>query len=956
MKVKTTDGVYRKNPQLEELHDIISEIKTEKNMISVTKIRASNNDVDIKLIKKGMKMFEVLIDYTDENRLKSNGIVYFDIDKKDNIGVDFQSLRDSIALNPKTKFCFISPSGGMKIGIQTDFIQDVNDITKANYKKCYDFVHDWLLKEFKFQHDKAVRVLTTTCFTSYDPDAFWNDNPEVYQVLNDVLSLEETQSIVTSYNPNVSHDYAEKLFLSVPSNASYNDRLIANYMILHYSSHNAYELMLSHWDKSADTLKKNIRTQKQNSRFGNIESVKKIIIESGGKVPPSDGFTGGAKRMMMVAEKSSHKFSSLLSVEDAQQQLEKCISRFFEEKTSMCLKVSSGFGKTETIFKYIAKYAQDNKILFLSPTHKLLTEGEKRLNEIARKEGISDYWLIAPTHISGKSSNYAEQNNICLNTENKKKYLQENVPIPQSACKKCLFYGECDYAQQFNNVSSLRFAATVSIFNKQSIWENGSTENYGRYVPKSKDWTPNFIIVDESIVQILNHKVNSSAGSPAIRQIILDIDAKISLIDSIKNNSEQIITDYNSMANTKKKLSFTTDDTYIHEYNKFEPAEYAILEAFRRVIASNYDVLELHGFNNSKGMNEKTNLSFSELQRISAHYRNIPMLVLDATANEMVMREIYPNNEFHDISIQPSGKIDIYQCQNATFSKHFLDNNENIQALIKQIKEIIISNKPKNIGLITYMNLGERKNFDAYLAKALNFENIIFRHFMDLRGTNEFEDVDLMFVVGRHQLSYQDTIGNTEAIFQTVFKQEYKALPVPVKMSDGTSMTLSNKVFVDERVQATSDQFCRSETIQAIGRSRFFYGSQKKVYFFSNEALGSEVSINSFFDFDHPQTPPFWAKMQEIGYVRTEKRFMIELGFSKRNLELEDRVGIIANFISRGCELHEINVTTKQYKKEVHEYLVYDQKRFELFINNDNNKRPTLIAATNCLKESYLNL
>ncbi|WP_223429048.1 hypothetical protein, partial [Tateyamaria pelophila] len=273
-----------------------------------------------------------------------------------------------------------------------------------------------------------------------------------------------------------------------------------------------------------------------------------------------------------------------------------------------------------------------------------------------------------------------------------------------------------------------------------------------------------------------------------------------------------------------------------------------------------------------------------------------------------------------------------HQCQNAPFSKAFLGKDGYLDALIHQMKGIISQSNAKSVGVITYMNLGNIKNFDELLSKKLNLPKVQFKHFGGIRGTNEFSDLDLIFVVGRHQISRQDTVAVAETIFQTRLDDDIENMPSPVRMSDGSSKVLSNHVFTDRKVKATYDQQCRSETIQAIMRSRPFYGKGKDVFFFSNEALGEDVEVHSFFDFTYPDMPQYWEKMKEIGFVRTERRFLKELGYTEKMLVPKGRQGIIDNFIERGCRLVKVEGVTDQYKTVTYEYLVYDEGSFREYL------------------------
>jgi len=961
MMTKVTDGIYRKNVRYESLDQLIKNIRSNENRKMIDQYRSIKGRKKAKQFKKRMPMFEVCINHSCPEGLRSNGLVYFDIDKKDNPNINIEELKNSIISLPATKFAFFSPSGGLKFAIQTDFIKEVSEAAKARYKSAYDLVHQWLLSKFSFNHDRAVRMLTATCFTSYDPVAYFCENPVPFLIKDQIRNYEETEFQSGKSLAVIPESYAEELFLSVPSNVSYQDILICNYMIMKYSPLNAEFLILNHWDKDNRKLKQNIASQKRNASFGSIKAVQKIVLDNGGKLPSSPNHGKGAQRKLMIAEQCDHRFDDLLEPDAAKELMENQIERFFDEKVSMCLRVSAGFGKTESVLKSIARHASSHKIAYFAPTHNLLDEAETRYIELSKRDGTYQ-WHLKPNHIYSRSGTNSDLLNLCNNTPVRERYRQEQRPIRYTECLNCHFNGECNYVEQFNNTSNITFRPTINLFNRKGVWEDGSSEYHeedkksatyevknpdgsveleGKTIPRKNASKPDFIIVDENVLHLDRFSVDGNAKSKSLKLILLDLhehresndSEKTSFRDylsqSVKNHLDQVIDDYDDLHDQWNSLRWRTGEFYFDALQNFSEQEFSILEALYRFVVSGCEKSELYGFTfvtNQEGVGK---LSLGKMRHVADHYQDIPVLVLDATANEMVMRQIFPEIEFHAIDVKPNGNVKVYQCQNATFSRDFLKDTQVIDRLIEQMNDIIRDCEASKVGLITYLNVGKIGNFDKFLAEKLDHKNVIFRHFGDTRGTNKLGDVDVFFQIGKQQMSYQDTVAQAEAVFHTDLDQEMVTVPVPVRMSDGGSMALSNRIFSDERVMAVYDQLSRSETIQAVARSRPIFGSEKSVYLFTNEALGGDIAVTNFLDFDHPYAPPYWENLIKRGFVRTKTSFMRELGYTEKQLQNGGKQKVILNFTSRGCEIVSVSFKNRHYKNEVHEYLVYDKVAFD---------------------------
>lgn len=102
-----------------------------------------------------------------EDRLASHsGIIFIDIDAKDNPGLRVKDLVDKDALCQ-----FISPGGkGIKLAYRCKSVK-----TAAEHRRIFDAVVDRLVaKDVKIKVDPVVKSIASLQFVSYDPEAYYN--------------------------------------------------------------------------------------------------------------------------------------------------------------------------------------------------------------------------------------------------------------------------------------------------------------------------------------------------------------------------------------------------------------------------------------------------------------------------------------------------------------------------------------------------------------------------------------------------------------------------------------------------------------------------------------------------------------------------------------------------------------------------------------------------------------
>ncbi|EKP0261225.1 hypothetical protein JFQ93_002512 [Aeromonas sobria] len=114
----------------------------------------------------------------EDKAMTHNGIMVMDVD---NIGQAVaEELRQLIMTSPVGRylaFTFISPSGGLKIGIQTDYRKHDPEWYQYCYKKIFKLFVKLGAPEVSL--DKSTCNFNRLTYLSYDPDATFNPKPSV---------------------------------------------------------------------------------------------------------------------------------------------------------------------------------------------------------------------------------------------------------------------------------------------------------------------------------------------------------------------------------------------------------------------------------------------------------------------------------------------------------------------------------------------------------------------------------------------------------------------------------------------------------------------------------------------------------------------------------------------------------------------------------------------------------
>ncbi|WP_167853496.1 hypothetical protein, partial [Roseovarius aestuariivivens] len=209
-----------------------------------------------------------------------------------------------------------------------------------------------------------------------------------------------------------------------------------------------------------------------------------------------------------------------------------------------------------------------------------------------------------------------------------------------------------------------------------------------------------------------------------------------------------------------------------------------------------------------------------------------PVLLLDATADPLLLDELLPFTDFSRIDVRQNAIV--VQVYDQTGSNTFWNENEDkVEQLVEVLKAWVSSGERPL--LISHKPLAAR-------LRTMNLEGVKVGHFGGIRGSNEFEYCTVVFITGRNSPPAALVEQQARAIFweaepPLVFEDTSDHLPLMLqgywqseKNQQPQSGVLIN-VFRDPRIAAVHQQIREAETIQAIARLRLVWAEHPKYVF-----------------------------------------------------------------------------------------------------------------------------
>jgi len=523
------------------------------------------------------------------------------------------------------------------------------------------------------------------------------------------------------------------------------------------------------------------------------------------------------------------------------------------------IRISPGIGKTTEAAREIAHYK--NIVEVYTVTRKLAKEWESLILEYNPQKRVQI--------ISGRSQEVSEGLHYCKKHKLAEELTKAGCSVYPNLCQKsvgqnqppncCKHFSSCAYIQQFGR-------ADVYIYVHAHL---------GRQRSRLEQWTPKLVVIDESFwtscVQTLRFKIDQlrHPGLPdetialcselafalaqhqnSIPELINAADANGTLLRAMRalqkasTIASPEMTDREIRKRIKTALPLASIRVMLQQLR--------VESQFDRPIQSvtycaNTGDVEVH---------QRMNISrFSGqgLRRVLGP--TAKLLLLDASADEMIIKQFFDVDNFVEISVKLNAHVT--QCYSTACPTSRLVPGSTADSArineaarhVSDIQEIIdrhagIYEKVFVVGPSSVTG-NERKNLEPILHIS---DNVDFAHFSAIRGVDIYKDHDAAVIIGRNQPPVNEIENLGRAIY---FDQ-----PDPLNLSGtlayetrGYCLTdcergVSVQVMPDPRLQAIMEQLRECETEQAISRLRLVHhqGKPKQITVISNLPLDMEVA------------------------------------------------------------------------------------------------------------------
>lgn len=862
------------------------------------------------------------------------GIIQFDVDMKDNLRLDFDTLKKEVVQHPACLYAFMSPSGGLKFGMLTDFSRADGESSES-MKLRFGIAYHLCLQQIEnhcavqFIHDPSCRSIRQSCFLSHDVEAFCRGDCDAI-VINDQCNVPAPPPMRRIATEDAEPEVCLALD-QIPRELGYQDRLQINLCVLWMLGSRGIPILRAHWLKEDRAkLEQQLEDCLTGAKYGNLGLLWSYAVDHG-YVRPT-----GKTRWKLQPEPYEYQLPPLATPEEATGKLQSIVSNFVTTKKSQFVNVTAGAGKTRTVLEALSREVRHtDKVLFLVPTHKLAAEIVDTYNEIRKRDAEN------ATSLRGKIQRgtviaLKGRDALCENNEALERFGEVGLAIPPIYCSnECMYRGECHYTMQFNSFANIRVMTHQEWSNQEGGWFNGSMSSTRGGIEPRKDggkWKPDFIVIDENVFTMADALVETGGSKlSSISMIVDSVKDGSQFADAVRKNRHDVIED--SLRNhPAKNPPFTTMVDYISAYKRVRTQN-----AYSEILHRLAEYCKLEDESLLDGMFVKNDaIEWHRIKLPDARYAKVPTLYLDATASRKVVQHLLPDVPFHQIAVRQREDVRLYQLWDKTITKDFLKNAENLQLVIEGLRSLVAGYE--RVGLITYKSIGENKEFASALAKSIGA--VCWNHFGNLRGLNTLENVDCLLVVGRHALRTTTSAEYAGAIFghHAAWSQKYADLPV--RMKDGRTFKLNNYLAENDFHRAVYEHFSLAETLQAIGRARPVHGSKKDIYVFANEHLTTNIEVADFFSYeDHfvRRQPPAKDKpniisdevmeaVQQRGYLHWMQGELSEqLNLTQSQVKrVANKVRIEEELLGAGFQKMTLSGRFEKGSKWSREYFIFD--------------------------------
>ncbi|WP_132255336.1 bifunctional DNA primase/polymerase [Methylobacterium segetis] len=562
---------------------------------------------------------------------------------------------------------------------------------------------------------------------------------------------------------------------------------------------------------------------------------------------------------VLIDDVPPHFGADELSAEQAGKRVRDLVAGWIEHRGKLAIAGAAGIGKSTSVLAAIRQWNREKPI---GPDHVwYLTPTVSLAEELAAKYRALGGTCVA---VRGRLHEDAERAPLCLRPSFVRAAVECGVGNVAAACcelrtkddeyLRCPYRSGCPYYEQFENPVEINFMSHEYML--QTLGER-----FGK---------PDMVVIDEAFMQKLvrcsqaasaEDLLREAASQTAIMRIVIDaLRAGLSPKSVLRNIgvTKKALVAAAQAIEPEVEAQVTPDmseNRALAALDRLPKRNRAAL-AFRRLADElSCEREETHSIYAAKKMTRAHidgTETIVEMEIFYIQYRSdvklrkeTPILLLDATANEALLRSLWPDLRFEKIAARRNAIVtQTYGLQagkaamttGAKAGKYLSD----LRAFLERV------GKDRRGLLVTYKDVlweGHERRFslpDGWSAT----------HFGDLRGRDEFKDCDVVVVCGRMQPRVEDVERMARGFFydrdlpMTFLKGgNFPQVPRGYRLADGSQNGTLAQVHPDETVQALVEQLREAEVVQAIDRLRLLHRSQQAAVYLLTD-LPVDVTVD----------------------------------------------------------------------------------------------------------------
>ena len=568
-------------------------------------------------------------------------------------------------------------------------------------------------------------------------------------------------------------------------------------------------------------------------------------------------FTARAETNTLLPTKQSHFHLDLVTKEEGQRRLESTLKGFFSsvEKGNtprQVVKVTMGAGKTMQTITHLKSFLEHQSNKFIEvyvPRHDIADEYEEKLLDTPAVNA-------RVVHIHPRTGGRVDPQTartqftpLCSRADYVRSLEKAGHSVFRSACQSdegdvCEHFSTCEYLNQFRQ-------QTTSI----NPDHNGNVVRIYQHaqlgLPRSRleeEQMPDLVVVDEGFLPSLLDTEKSVSSEDLRAHLRAPNVATLGhiVVDALRDSTPLLAAlrgagvgrrdlDAIQLASLGSPQGFdgASNATLTLSDTKKYRAISTVVSVLREELGNaNRDHIERLTYD---AQDACVRISVLKKDRIQ---ENVPLLILDATADQSLVEKVVGPVHFEKIDIEQ--KAVVTQVYDHTGSNTWWNESpERVDELVLVLNEWVTYGE-------TPLCVSHKKLADALRSHEDLNDQVKVLNFGGLRGSNAAEDCTVVFITGRNQLPPPAIDQKARAIFwdedialkhddpPNDLARELRGYLLSDRYQDQQA-GVQVRAFSDPRIEKLHAQEREAETIQAIARLRLVHSPYvKRVFLLGN--------------------------------------------------------------------------------------------------------------------------